>query len=160
MHIEQRLRTLGLVLPARIQPPSGISLPFQFVQIDRQRVLFSGHGPLNSDGSIARPLGKVGSDLTVAEGYEAARKTALAVLGSLQRAIGDLDRIRAWRRIFGMVNSSPDFESHPSVINGFSQLILELWGNEQGKHTRSAVGMGSLPFGMPVEVEGEVELYA
>ncbi len=59
-----------------------------------------------------------------------------------------------------MVNSSPDFESHPSVINGFSQLILELWGNEQGKHTRSAVGMGSLPFGMPVEVEGEVELYA
>ena len=93
------------------------------------------------------PLGKVGSDLTEQQGYEAARLTALSILGSLKRALGDLDRIRHWVRVFGMVNSAPGFVRQPSVINGFSDLILELFGPEVGAHVRSAVGMAELPFG-------------
>ena len=107
---------------------------------------------------MARPLGKVGSDLTLEQGYTAARLTGLAILGSLQRALGDLDRISAWGRVFGMVNSAPGFDRQPAVINGFSDLILELFGPEVGAHARSAVGMAELPFGIPVEIEGEVEI--
>ncbi|SEK87609.1 Enamine deaminase RidA, house cleaning of reactive enamine intermediates, YjgF/YER057c/UK114 family [Roseateles sp. YR242] len=158
--IEQRLEQLGLSLPAQIQPPPGVHLPFAFVQQHGARVLISGHGPLNPDGTLAQPLGKVGRDLTVAQGYEAAQRTGLAILASLQRALGDLDRIKSWTRIFGMVNSAPGFHEHPAVINGFSQLILDLYGRDQGQHTRSAVGMAELPFNIPVEIEGEVLLYA
>lgn len=158
--IEQRLAQLGYTLPAHIQPPTGVHLPFPFVQIHGTRVLISGHGPLNADGSLAHPLGKVGSDLTVEQGYKAAELTGLAILASLQRALGDLDRVKSWTRIFGMVNSAPGFQQQPAVINGFSQLILEIYGLEQGKHTRSAVGMAELPFNIPVEIEGEVLLYA
>ncbi|BEP52795.1 RidA family protein [Variovorax sp. V118] len=122
--------------------------------------MISGHGPLNADGSIAAPLGKLGAELTVEQGYTAARLTGLAMLGSLQRALGDLDRITAWTRVFGMVASAPGFQQQPAVINGFSDLILELFGPEVGAHARSAVGMAELPFGIPVEIEGEVEFDA
>ena len=97
-------------------------------------------------------------ELSVEQGYAAARLTALAILGSLQRAIGDLDRVAGWRRVFGMVNSAPGFNRQPLVINGFSDLILELYGPEIGAHARSAVGLAELPFDIPVEIEGEVEL--
>jgi hypothetical protein len=157
--IEARLRALGLQLPPPVQPPSGVVLPFEFVLIRGTRVLISGHGPQNPDGSIAAPLGKLGRDLSVEQGYHAARLTALSVLGSLQRALGDLDRIRSWGRFFGMVNSAPGFNQQPSVINGFSQLILELYGSPRGSHVRSAVGMAELPFNIPVEIEGEVEIF-
>jgi hypothetical protein len=103
-------------------------------------------------------LGKVGRDLTVEQGYVAARLTALSILGSLQRTLGDLDRIAAWGRVFGMVNSAPGFHRQPAVINGFSDLILELFGPVAGAHSRSAVGMAELPFNIPVEIEGEVEV--
>jgi hypothetical protein len=109
------------------------------------------------NGSIAGPFGKVGSDLTVEQGYAAARLTALSVLGSLRRALGDLNRVTNWVRVFGMVNSAPGFDRQPSVINGFSDLVLELWGPAAGAHAR-AVGMAELPFGIPVEVEAEVEV--
>ena len=150
--IEQRLATLGLVLP-----PAGVVLPFAFVRIAGRRAIISGHGPLNADGTIAAPLGKLGRELTVEQGYAAARLTALAMLGSLQRALGDLDRITAWTRVFGMVASAPGFDRQPAVINGFSDLVLELFGPEIGAHARSAVGMAELPFNLPVEIEGEVE---
>ena len=88
------------------------------------------------------------------------RGSALAILGSLQRALGDLDRITAWTRLFGMVNSAPGFNRQPSVINGASDLILELFGPQIGAHSRSAVGMAELPFDIPVEIEGEVEFDA
>ena len=110
------------------------------------------------DGPLAQPLGKVGRELTLERGYAAARLTALSMLGTLKRALGDLDRIAQWVRIFGMVNSAPGFVQQPAVINGFSDLILELWGPEAGAHARSAVGMAELPFGMPVEIEGEVQI--
>ena len=158
--IEERLAALGLVLPPPITPPAGVSLPFQFVRLRGNRAFISGHGPHNPDGSLAHPLGKLGRELTVQQGYGAARLTALSILGSLKRALGDLDRIAAWGRIFGMVNSAPGFNQQPSVINGFSDLILELYGAEIGAHSRSAVGMAELPFDIPVEIEGEVEILA
>ena len=158
--IEQRLQALGLVLPPPTQPPPGVLLPFQFVRIVGRRALISGHGPQNPDGSFAQPLGKLGRDVTLEQGYVAARLTALSILGSLQRALGDLDRIAAWTRVFGMVNSAPGFNRQPSVINGFSDLVLELFGAEIGAHSRSAVGLAELPFDIPVEIEGEVELRA
>jgi len=156
--IEDRLRRLGLVLPPAMPPPSGVRLPFDAVRIVGRRAWVSGHGPQSSDGALARPLGKVGRDLTLDQGYAAARLTALSILGSLQRALGDLDRITAWARVFGMVNSAPGFNRQPSVINGCSDLILELFGPGVGAHSRSAVGMAELPFDIPVEIEAELEL--
>jgi hypothetical protein len=158
--IEQRLAALGLVLPPAVTPPPGVALPFQFVRVVGRRALISGHGPLNADGTIAAPLGKLGRELSVEQGYTAARLTALAMLGSLQRALGDLDRITAWTRVFGMVASAPGFDRQPAVINGFSDLILEIFGPDVGAHSRSAVGMAELPFNIPVEIEGEVEFDA
>ncbi len=156
--IEERLRALGLTLPPPTRPPQGVVFPFQFVRLVGRRALISGHGPQSPDGSIAEPRGKVGRELTLEQGYAAARLTALSILGSLQRALGDLDRIAAWGRVFGMVNSAPGFNRQPGVINGFSDLILEIFGPEAGAHSRSAVGMAELPFDIPVEIEGEVEL--
>jgi enamine deaminase RidA (YjgF/YER057c/UK114 family) len=155
--IAQRLADSGLVLPPSITPPPGVVLPFRFVRVVGRRALISGHGPLASDGTVAAPLGKLGREVTVEQGYAAARLTALAMLGSLQRALGDLDRITAWTRVFGMVASAPGFDRQPAVINGFSDLILELFGPDIGAHSRSAVGMAELPFNIPVEIEGEVE---
>jgi len=156
--IEDRLRTLGLVLPPPLQAPAGVTLPFQFVRLVGRRALVSGHGPQGASGSLAEPLGKLGRELSVEQGYAAARLTALSMLGSLQRTLGDLDRIQAWGRVFGMVNSAPGFMLQPSVINGFSDLILEVFGPHIGAHARSAVGMAELPFGIPVEIEAEVEV--
>lgn len=158
--VESKLASLGLVLPAKMQPPPGVLLPFQPVRIVGTRALISGHGPQNPDGSIATPLGKVGRDLTVEEGYTAARLVMLSMLGSLHRALGDLDRIAAWTKLLGMVNSAPGFNRQPSVINGASDLVLELFGPDVGAHSRSAVGMAELPWDIPVEIEGEVEIRA
>ena len=157
-HIESKLAALGLVLPATLKPPPGVVLPFAMVRVVGTRAFVSGHGPQNADGSLAQPLGKVGGDLTVEQGYAAARLVALSVFGSLQRALGDLDRITAWTRVFGMVNSAPGFIRQPAVINGFSDLVLEVFGPEVGAHARSAVGLFELPFSIPVEVEAEVEI--
>ena len=157
-NIEARLAGLGLSLPPAVKPPSGVVLPFRFVHVIGNRALVSGHGPQASDGSIAGPFGKLGRELTVEQGYAAARLTALSMLGSLQRELGDLDRISRWGRVFGMVNSAPGFIRQPAVINGCSDLILQLWGDDAGAHARSAVGMAELPFGIPVEIEAEVLL--
>ena len=156
--IEERLTALGLILPPPFKLPPNVVFPFQFVRVIGRRALISGHGPINPDGSIAEPRGKLGRELTVEQGYVASRLAALSMLGSLKRALGDLDRISAWVRVFGMVNSAPGFNRQPSVINGFSDLIIELFGPETGAHSRSAVGLAELPFDIPVEIEGEVEL--
>jgi enamine deaminase RidA (YjgF/YER057c/UK114 family) len=155
MRIEERLHDLGLTLPPPVQAPPGVRLPFALVRVVGDRAVISGHGPQGPDGAFAGPFGKVGAEVSVEEGYRSARLTALSMLGSLARELGDLDRITAWVRVFGMVNSAPRFTSQPSVINGFSDLILELFG-EAGAHARSAVGMAALPFDLPVELEAEV----
>ncbi len=156
--IESRLATLGLVLPAALKPPGGAVLPFEMVRVCGSRAFVSGHGPLNVDGTLAEPRGKVGRDVTLEQAHAAARLTGLAILASLQRRLGELDRVRQWCRVFGMVNSAPGFNRQPAVINGFSELILQLYGPERGAHARSAVGMAELPFDIPVEIEAEVEL--
>lgn len=155
--IEQKLQDMGLALPPPVTPPPGVLLPFPPVRLLGRRALISGHGPLAANGSFAEPLGKLGQALTVEQGFQAAQLTGLAILASLQRALGDLDRITAWVRVFGMVNAAPGFMRMPEVINGFSTLILALYGPEAGAHARSAVGMAELPFNIPVEIEAEVE---
>ncbi len=157
---ETRLQRLGLTLPEPMKLPAGVTLPFPWVRVRGDRAYVSGHGPQNADGSLAGPLGKVDADVSLEEGYQAARLTALSILGSLKRELGDLDRVVAWLRVFGMVNSAPGFNRQPQVINGFSDLILEVYGPERGLHARSAVGMAELPFGIPVEIEAEVEVIA
>jgi len=158
MRVEAKLVELGLVQPGPTKTPSGLVLPFSWVRVRGERAYVSGHVPLNPDGSFAGPVGKVGAEVSEEQGYEAARLTALAILASLKRALGDLNRVGAWLRVFGMVNTAPGFDRQPNVINGFSDLILELYGPEVGGHARSAVGMAGLPLGMPVEIEAEIEL--
>ena len=153
MEIEQKLADMGLTLPPALQAPPGIHLPFSFVRVYDGVAYISGHGPQNRDGSLAGPFGKVGVDVTVEQGYEAAEAVALSMLGSLKRELGDLDRVSAWLRLHGMVNCAPDFARQPAVINGCSDLILALYGPERGAHARSAVGMAALPFNMAVEIE-------
>lgn len=156
--ITEKIKEMGLVLPEPIKLPPGMVLPFPWVHVRGNRVFVSGHGPVAADGSLAQPLGQVGQDVTVEEAYQAAKLTGLAILSSLKIELGSLDRISAWLRVFGMVNTAPGFNQQPSVINGFSDLILEIYGPERGKHARSAVGMAGLPMSIPVEIEAEVEI--
>src|SRR6266567_3216016 len=158
MQIEAKLEALGLTLPELFTPPSGTKLPFSWVRVRGNRAYISGHAPTLPDGSLAQPLGKVGAEVSLEEAYQAARLVALAMLGSLKRELGDLDRVTAWLRVHGMVNSAPGFNQQPNVINGFSNLIIELYGAEVGQHARSAVGRAELPFSIPVESEAEVEI--
>lgn len=155
--IEEKLDKMGLVLPKPMQAPKGVVLPFPFVKISGNQAFISGHLPLEQDGSIANMRGKVGGELSIEQGYESAKQVGLAILSSLKDALGELDRVTNWLRAFGMVNATSDFELHPKVINGFSDLINELYG-DRGYPSRSAVGMGSLPFQVPVEIEGVVEV--
>ena len=156
--IEDRLDALGLTLPPEVVVPPGVELPFAFINVRGGRAIVSGHGPQGSDGSLEGPFGIVGDDVTIDQAYASARLVALSMLGSLQRELGTLDRITGWVKALGMVRCGPDFAQHPAVINGFSDLILDVFGPDVGRHARSAVGMSSLPFGMPVEIEAEVLL--
>ena len=157
--IEKRIDELGLSLPAPLQIPPGVDVPLVMVKVTGNRVIVSGHGPQEEDGSIAMPLGQLGAELGVEEGVEAARKTALSMVGTLRRELGDLDRIKSWVKVLGMVNSAPGFNQQTPVINGFSNQIIEIFGRESGMAPRSAIGVAQLPFGIPVEVEAELELH-
>jgi len=116
----------------------------------------SGHGPFCSDGSYL--TGRVGADLDLNEGKAAAKQTALALLATLKQELGSLDRVKRVIKLLGMVNSTPEFGDHPKVINGCSELFAQVWGDEAGIGARSAVGMGSLPGGIAVEIEGIFEI--
>jgi len=153
MEVERKLADMGLQLPPPVKAPPGVVLPFSFVRVHDGIAYISGHGPQNADGTLSGPFGVVGVDVTIEQGYEAAKAVALSMLGSLKRELGDLDRVSAWLRLHGMVNCTPDFAQQPAVINGCSDLILALYGPDRGAHARSAVGMGSLPFNMAVEIE-------
>lgn len=157
---EDRLAALGFVLPQPLQLPPGIALPFPWVRVVGTRAIISGHGPTDARGRLAEPLGKVGAEVSEQQAYVAARLTGLAMLASLKRELGSLERIACWTRVFGMVNSAPGFARQPAVINGFTELIVAVFGEARGAHARSAVGMAELPFRIPVEIEGEVELVA
>lgn len=146
MTVEDRLKDLGLSLP-ETPTPAGNYVP---AVRSGNMVYVSGHGPRHHDGTMI--TGKVGRDLTVEEGYAAARLTMLNCLASLKAEIGDLERVQRIVKLFGMVNCTEDFDRHPEVINGGSDLLTALFG-ERGKHARSAVGMQSLPRGIAVEIE-------
>jgi len=155
---DQRLKELGLVPAGPFPLPPGVEIPLSFIRVHGNRIMVAGHGAQNEDGSLATHLlGKVGQDLTVEQGVEAARMTALAMLGTIQRELGSLDRIESWVRVFGMVNATPDFTQHTPVINGFSDLIIDVFG-EPGRCVRCAVGMSSLPLNISVEIEAELAL--
>ena len=152
--IEARLAALGLTLPEPRQFPSG----------NRQgcvrvgHVMFvSGHGPHHPDMDIVR-RGKLGAELSVEQGYEVAKACGLSILATLRAALGDLDRVRRVVRLLGMVNCTPTFELMPKVVDGASDLFFELFGPENGRHARAAVGMASLPGQQPVEISGEFEV--
>lgn len=151
MSIEEKIKTLKLQLPPA-PPPGGV---YQPVVIANNYAFVSGQGPVLNDGSLI--LGKVGSDLTRAEGKQAARQVGLTMLATLQSQLSSLDQVKRIVKVLGMVNCHGDFQEHPYVINGFSELMAEIWGKENGLAARSAVGM-SLPGNIAVEVEAIFEL--
>ncbi len=151
MKIEQRLQELGIELPPI---PASLGNYVQYVQTGNL-VFLSGAGPHKGDGDV--PTGKVGGDVSVEEAYQHARSVGLVQIAKLKDALGDLDRVNRVVKVLGMVNGVPEFDEHPKVINGFSDLMVEVFG-DKGRHARSAVGMGSLPSGIPVEIEAIVEV--
>jgi enamine deaminase RidA (YjgF/YER057c/UK114 family) len=153
--IEDRLSELGLRLPVPLAAPPGVRLPFELVRVHGELAFVSGHGPFDGDRLLI--TGRVGAEVSLDQAYEAARATALSMLASLKQELGELDRVASWVKALGFVKCADGFNVTPAAINGFSDLILALWGNA-GRHARSAIGAGELPFGMPVEVEAIVAL--
>jgi len=153
--IDDRIEELGLTLPRPFAPPPGVEFKFDLVRVHGGLAYVSGHLPVDGDRVLVQ--GKVDADVTVEEAYEAARLTGLSILASLNQELGDLDRVRGWVKALGLVNCTPGFSKTPAVVNGFSELILELWG-DAGHHSRSAIGAAELPFDVPVEVEAIVEV--
>lgn len=154
MGADARVKELGLELPPPPKP-AGVYKP---VVIVGNMAYVSGHGPLKADGTLM--TGRVGADVDQKFGYDAARQTGLAILATLQRDLGSLDRVKRAIKTLGMVNAAPDFQQHPAVINGFSELMAEVFGPDHGVGARSAVGMGSLPGNIAVEIEVIFELNA
>ena len=146
MNAEQKLKELGITLP---EVPASVANYVPFV-VTGNLLYLSGQGPLYPDGHVS--LGKVGGEVSVEQAYADARQTGLNLLAAAKAALGDLDRIVRCVKVFGMVNAVPEFTGHPKVINGFSDLMVEVFG-DKGRHARSAVGMGSLPNGQTVEIE-------
>ncbi len=151
MSAEDRIQELKLQLP-EAPKPGGVYTPA--VQVG-DMLYVSGHGPVQMDGTLM--TGRVGKDLSEEQGQQAARQVGLTILATLKSHLGSLDRIERVVKVLGMVNAAPDFQRHPNVINGFSQLMVDVFG-ENGRGARSAVGMGSLPGNIPVEVEAIFQL--
>lgn len=149
---DQRFEKLGLTLPPA-PTPLGVYKPFLRVG---GLVYVSGHGTVKSDGTLI--IGRVGKDLTLEEGKAAAQQVGLAILATLKKNLGSFNRITRVIKVLGMVNCVPEFERHPFVINGCSELFAKVWGEDNGVGVRSAVGMGSLPDNIPVEIEAVFEL--
>ena len=149
---DQRFERLGLILPPA-PTPKGVYKPFLKVG---NFVYVSGHGTVKADGSLI--IGRVGKDLTMEQGKEAARQVGLAILATLKQNLGNFGRIKRVIKVLGMVNCVPEFERHPFVVNGCSELFASVWGEDNGVGVRSAVGMGSLPDNIPVEIEAMFEL--
>jgi enamine deaminase RidA (YjgF/YER057c/UK114 family) len=152
MSAEQNFSDLNLTLPPA-PTPMGVYKPFLIVD---KMVYVSGHGPLNLDGS--RVIGRIGEDMDIDAGKLAAQQVGLTILATLKANLGSLDRIKRVIKVLGMVNCTSDFERHPYVINGCSELFAAVWGSDNGIGVRSAVGMGSLPENIPVEIEAMFEL--
>ena len=149
---EERLKALGLELPPA-PDPAGVYKP---CLKDGNKLYVSGHGPVKSDKSLM--IGRIGADIDIEEGKLAARQVGLSILSTIKANIGSLDNIKRVIKVLGMVNSTPDFTKHPYVINGCSELFAAIWGDDNGVGVRSAVGFGSLPNNITVEIEALFEL--
>jgi YjgF/chorismate_mutase-like, putative endoribonuclease len=158
MKIEAKLSSMGLALPEAMKVPPGFQIKWRQVRVFGTRAVIAGHGPRRADGTFAGKPGKVGSDLTIDEGYAAARDTALGILGDLKRELGDLDRVVGWVRVFGMVNSAPGFSAQPKVIDGFTDLMVALYGEEVALCPRTVAGVAELALNSPVIIDCEVEI--
>lgn len=156
--IDERLAQRGLVLPQPARAPHGFAFSFEWVRVVGNRVLVSGHSPQATDGRLAGPFGKVPSQVSLEAATEAARATVLSVLGSVRNAIGDLDRITSWVTVTGMVNADSGYGETTNAINGFSDLVLELFGPTVGAHARTAVGFAALPLNNAVVVGAELQI--
>ena len=154
--ISERLAELGLTLPQPFAAPPGLEFRFDLVRISGGLGYVSGHIP--ADGSEVLITGRVGDGLTLEQGQEAARLTTLSILASLERELGDLDRVAGWVKALGLVQCGAGFDKPPAVINGFTDLVLDIWGEPAGRHARSAIGAAQLPFDVPVEIEAVVEV--
>lgn len=152
MNIDEQIKKLSLELPTA---PKAAGVYRTLVIVDSLAYV-SGHGPLCTDGSML--TGRVGGEVDLQGGYQAARQTGLAILATLKAELGSLDRVRRIVKILGMVNCTPDFQDHPAVINGCSELFRDVFGEEAGIGARSAVGMGSLPGGITTEIEVILEI--
>jgi enamine deaminase RidA (YjgF/YER057c/UK114 family) len=153
MNAEERFKKLGLKLPPA-PTPLGVYKPYL---IDGKYLYLSGHGPVREDKTLI--IGRIGSELNVEEGKLAARQVGLTMLSTICTHIGSLDKIKRVLKVLGMVNCTADFERHPYIINGCSELFADIWGEEYGIGVRSAVGFGSLPDNIPVEIEAMFELF-
>jgi hypothetical protein len=149
MQVEAKLEAMGLTLPAPLVPPG----TFELVKVHGGLAYVAGHGPF--DGNTPLVEGLVGRDLTLEQGYDAARLTALSMLASLKRELQDLGRVTEWIRVVGYVHCEPGFAQNAKVVNGFSDLIVELWG-QAGRHARSAPGQGPSPLNVPIIVDAIV----
>ena len=156
--IDRRLTELGITLPKPWTLPPGLVVPASLVRVYGKRVLVSGHVPIQADGSVAGPFGRVGAEVSPEQGFEAARTALIGILASLKEKLGDLDRIAAWLRVYGMVAPAPGFNAVPAMLNGASAVIRDVFGPEIGDHARVAIGVGTLPFNVPIEIEAELEL--
>lgn len=153
-----RLAGLGIALPRPWTLPSGLIIHAEFVRVVGRRLTISGHVPLNDDGTIAGPFGRVGAEVSTAQAKASAERAMLAIFASIVRELNTLDRVADWVRVFGMVNAAADFHDYPSVIDAASRLVYKVFGPDAGRHSRVAVGVGGLPFNVPVEIEAEAEL--
>jgi enamine deaminase RidA (YjgF/YER057c/UK114 family) len=154
MSAEARLKERNITLPAQATP-----LANYVSAVRTGNLLFlSGHGPVRGTDSRPSVTGKVGKDLTLEQGYQVAREVGLNLLASTRTALGSLDKVKRVVKVLGMVNSAPGFGDQPRVINGCSDLLVEVFGEAIGRHARSAVGMAELPLGIPVEIEMVLEV--
>jgi enamine deaminase RidA (YjgF/YER057c/UK114 family) len=171
-NIQNKLDALGLYLPKELQISSNVKTPPTWIRIRGDKAYISGHGPQNPDGSIAGPFGKVvvaddssnlpstslSKELTIEQAYQSAKLAGLSVLGTLKRNIGNLDKVTAWLQVRVMINTVTGFTQTTFVADGFSDLVIKLYGPERGLHARSAIGVQALPMDLPVIIDALVEI--
>lgn len=153
-----RLRELGIELPKPWLLPPGFVANAQYVRVIGRRVTVSGHMPIDREGRFSGPYGRVGAEVSPEEAYHCAHRAMLGIFSSLERELGSLDRIGAWVRLFGMVVAAPEFYDYPAVINGATEILYKVFGDDAGRHSRVAIAVAGLPLRAPVEIEAEAEL--
>jgi enamine deaminase RidA (YjgF/YER057c/UK114 family) len=152
---DERISELGLELPPPLAVPPGVAIPFEWARLARDRVVLSGHGAIGDNGAVSGPFGKVPSEVSLPEAQTSARRAGLAMLASLRRLLGTLDRVEEWVMINGFVNADEGYAQTTAIINPVSDLVVEVFG-ASGRHARTAIGVAALPMNVPVIVAAEI----